>query len=70
MSVKYDQKFSRRFDSHKMHLLALLGLFTDRNDSFHYPFIYFKTSEIPTLSYIWSLKKVPLSGRASPYRLL
>ena len=33
--------FSRLFHSHKMHLLALLGLFTDRNDKIPYPFIYF-----------------------------
>ena len=29
------------FLSLKMHLLALLGLLTDRNDSFPYPFIVF-----------------------------
>ena len=29
---------------------------------------YTLTGEIPTLSYTWSLKKVPLSGGASPYR--
>ena len=28
------------------------------------------TSKIPTLSHTWSLKKVPLSGRASLYRAL
>ena len=28
------------------------------------------TSKIPTLSYTWSLKKVPLSGGPSPYRTL
>ena len=28
------------------------------------------TSKIPTLSYTWSLKNVPLSGGASPYRTL
>ena len=33
---------------------------------FSYPSIYF-TSEISTLSYISSLKKVPLSGGASPF---
>ena len=31
--------FSQLFHHHKMHLLALLGLFTDRNDGFRYPFI-------------------------------
>ena len=31
---------------------------------------YTSTSEIPTLSYTWSLKKVPLLGKASPYRPL
>ena len=37
-----------------MHLLILLGLFTDQID----------------LSYTWSLKKVPLSGGASPLPVL
>ena len=47
-------------------LFALLGPFTDPNDRFHYPFIYF--NEIPTLLYTWGPKKIPLSGGASPYR--
>ena len=42
-----------------MHLLAFLDLFTDGNDIFPYPFIYL-TSEIPSLSYTWSLKRLPL----------
>ena len=50
--------FSRHFHSHKMLLLALLGLFTDRKNRFLYTLIYF-TSEILTLS-----------GVASPLRLL
>ena len=29
---------------------------------------YTSSSEMPTLSYTWSLKKIPLSGGASPYR--
>ena len=33
--------FSRLLQSHKMNLVALLGLFTDRNDAFPYPFKYF-----------------------------
>ena len=32
--------------------------------------LYISTCEIPTLFYTWSLKKVPLSGRASLYRPL
>ena len=39
-----------------MHLLALLGLITDLNDRFSYP--YTSTSEIDTLSYAWILKNV------------
>ena len=35
------RKFSRHFHSHKMQLLVLLGIFTDRNDRFPHPFIYF-----------------------------
>ena len=53
------------FHSHKMHLLAFLDLFTDWNDIFPYPFIYL-TSEIPSLSYTWSLKRLPLLGGAFP----
>ena len=34
------ERFSN-FHSHKMHLFDLLGLLTDRNDSFPYPFIDF-----------------------------
>ena len=30
--------FSPLFHSHKMHLLALLGVFTDQNVGFPYPF--------------------------------
>ena len=33
--------FSRLFHTHKTHLLALLGLSTDRHDKFPYPFIFF-----------------------------
>ena len=29
------------FRRHKLNLVALLGFFTDRNDRFFYPFIYF-----------------------------
>ena len=40
-----------------MYLLALLNLFSGRNDRFPYPLIYLKSV------------KVALSGGASPYRL-
>ena len=50
--------------------LVLLGLFTDRNDAFSYPFICTSASEIYTLLYTWNLKKVPLSRGASQYRSL
>ena len=33
--------FPRIFHKHRMHLLALLSLFTHGNDRFPYPFIYF-----------------------------
>ena len=57
--------FSRLFQSHKMHLLALLGHFqTDMTD--FSPFSCTSTSEITTLS--WKLKNVPLLGGASSYR--
>ena len=35
------ERFLNFFYSHKMPLLVLLGLFTDRNDRISYPFIYF-----------------------------
>ncbi len=38
-------------------------------DTFSYPFLYFN-SWIPTFSYTSSLKKVPLSGRASSPRIV
>ena len=53
--------FTFFYHSHKMHLL---GSCTDQNDRFLFPFIN-STSEIPTLSYTWSLKEVPPSGVAS-----
>ena len=40
-------KFSRLFHSHKIHLLILLSIFTDRFDRFPFPFIYSRTCEIP-----------------------
>ena len=50
-----------------MHLRALLGLFVYRLKwKISLPFQYTSTSEIPPLSYTWSLKKVPL--RAEPPR--
>ena len=41
-------------------------LFTDWNDRFLYPL----QMKFHTLSYTYSLKKVPLSGGASPFRPL
>ena len=51
-------------------VLTLLGLFIDWNDIFSYPFLYTWTSEIPTFSFTWNLKKVPLSCAVSLYRPL
>ena len=49
--------------------LSLLSPLTDRNDRF--PVLsYTLTSDIPTLSYTWSLKKVPPSGGTSLYNPL
>ena len=41
------RKFSGLFYSHKIHLLILLSIFTDRFDRFPFPFRYSRTSEIP-----------------------
>ena len=46
--------FSWPFHSHKMHLYV----------------VQTKIADFPTVSYTWSLKKVPLLGRASPHRPL
>ena len=52
-----------------MHLLTLLCLLQTKMTDFP-PLSYTLTSEIPTLSYIWGLKKVPLLCGASPYSLI
>ena len=51
-----------------MRQLALSGPFTDRNDRFSHPFIPFTYWKPYPLLCTWSLKKVPLSGGASPCR--
>ena len=61
--MKESQTHTRLFNSHKFLLLAILGLFTDGKK--HFPTrLYTSTSETPTLSYTWDLKKVPPSGRS------
>ena len=52
-----------------MHLLALLSLFTDEMANFP-THSYTSASEIANISFTWKLKKVTLSGVASPYRPL
>jgi len=50
-----------------MRLSALLSP-QFQTELIHFPLLsYTSTSEIRTLLYIWSLKKEPLSGGASPY---
>ena len=61
--------FSQLFHCIKMHLLALLSLFTDKMAYFP-THSYTSTSEIPKISFTWRLKKVPVWGGASPYRPL
>ena len=58
--------FCRLFHSNKMHLLTLLGFLQTKMTDFP-PFLYTSTGATPTLSYIWSLKNVPLLGGATPY---
>ena len=55
------RKLSRLFHSHKILLLALLGPFTDQNDTDFSTLSYTSTIEILTLSYTWGLEEVPLS---------
>ena len=61
--------FSRLFHTHKMHLLALLGLFYDQNIKSPYPFIYLHKWDPYHFIYLRT-EKVPLSGGASPYKPL
>ena len=61
--------FSQLFHCLKMHLLALLSLFTDEMTCLP-THSYTSTSEIPNISFTWKLKKVTLWGGASPYRPL
>ena len=62
------ERFVECFYSHLMHLLALLGLLTDRNERFPYLFIYFNQGNHYSLSYTANLQKVPLSRGASLYK--
>jgi len=59
--------FSRLFHNRKMHLLALLGLVHTEITDFR-TLSYTSTYEIWPPVYIGSLKRVPLSGEAFPYR--
>ena len=64
-------RFCRLFHSHKMHLsVSLFGLFYFFIFTDFSTLSYNSTREISTLSYTWSLKKVPLSGGASPYKAI
>ena len=69
-SQNHKWMFSRLFHSHKMHLVPLLGLLKDRNDTFPYHFIYFNKWN-PYLSYgpkAW--KSNPLSWRSLPVQVI
>ena len=57
--------FSWLFHSYKVHLLALLGLWQTKMTDFP-TLSYSSTNEIPTNSYRWSLKKVPLCIAVEP----
>ena len=63
--------FSWLFHSfmYRVHLLTLLGLSQTKMTVFPTR-SYSSTNEIPTHSYHWSLKKVPLWGRTSLYKPL
>ena len=60
--------FSRLFHSHKMHMLAHLGLFTDRNDRFSYHFIYF-VKDFTTLP-VFPLRPNIIIGSLTQYQLI
>ena len=50
------------FSSHKLHLLALLGSFTDLNDRFPYPSIYFNQWNPYPFTYLKPEKGTPFGG--------
>ena len=60
--------FSQLFHCLKMHLLALLSLFTDEMTYFA-THSYTSTSEIHNISFTWRLKKVTLWGPLKPLKL-
>ena len=62
-----NRTFSRLFHSHEMHLLALLGLYRPK---WQISSPFYILQQVKSLSYTWSLKKVPLSGGASRYKPL
>ena len=59
--------FSRLIHSHEIRLSALWAFLQRKMTDFSI-LLYTSASEIPTLSYTLSLKKVPLSGVPSPHR--
>jgi len=61
--------FSRLFHSHKLHLLGLLGLYTDRDNRFPHPFKHFNKLNPYPFMYLMPEKDTPSDG-ASPRRPL
>ena len=65
MNRSQNQNILLTFHSYKVHLLALLGLLTTKMTDFP-TLSHSSTNEIPTNSYRWSLKKVPLCIAVEP----
>ena len=65
-----NRTFSRLFHSHKMHLLAFLGLFTERKDTFYHPLKHINWWNAFPFINPGNVKKLTLSGVTSSYRPL
>ena len=68
-SQKLNLTFSRLYKALKFIYYPFWALSQTQMTDFP-SLLYTSTSEIPTLSYSGSLKKIPISGGASPYGLL
>ena len=64
-----DRTFAWLFHSHKMHLLAVLGLFTNQNTYLPYTFIYFEKWNPCPLIYRYLIPRGWIISRSSPLEM-
>ena len=67
MTKSQNQEILSTFYSHKILLLALLGLFTDRNDKFANPFMAFNKWDSYPFIYLKPEKGTPFGGSLSEW---